>query len=270
MTRCSMNRGLFSLNITALAAAAGIATLVAAPQQAHAGIAPDTYMSVEIRDTSQNTLFNSGEVNLQSIGVGNMISGFTYTNPQGSFPALDDSRYNSSGFILSRTEQGVLPVALFENMTFENKSSNTLEFIINYRMPLTTTINDPLVDWFADSTWNLGGPNDPAVNTIPISNGNPQGYSLFTAFVNGNEVGTQHDHPSGFGGSGGELILNAPTISGTVAGPVSELSIRLAFSLTSAASVGIQSNITIPIPAPAAAPLLAMAGLIAGRRRRRR
>ncbi len=263
MTLRSTNRGLIGLKVSAGAVVLGTAALLTAPQSVQAGIAPDTFMSVEIRDTSQVTLFDSGEVNLQSSGAGNMISGWTYNNPQSTFPALDSALYSSSGFILSRTENGLLPPLLFHNMSYVNETNDTLEFIIDVRMPLTQALNGANIEWIVDSGWNLGGPNNPTVLSL-------QGMSLFSGFINGDLKGTQGDHPSGFGGGGGQLIFDPNPLTGNMAGPVTELSQRFAFSLSPGATLGIQGRVSVEtIPAPAALPLLAIGGLAFGRRRRR-
>lgn len=247
------------------AAVIGLSTLVALPTEAHAGIAPDVYMSVEIRDTGQNTLFNSGDVNLQTSGVPIGPLGYQYSDPQGNYPALVDPQgrfdITAASFAIANDTPGTFPARLFENMTFENTSANTLEFIINYRLEMSTALG---VGWTADSTWNLGGngPGSPEVLTLP-------GMSLFTAYIDGAQVATQHDPPSGFGGSGGDLILEAPSVSG-LHGPITQsLGIQLAFSLTPGGELGVQSSIIAEIPAPAAAPLLAIGGLFGTRRRRR-
>jgi len=223
---------------TIAAAAVGVATLLGTATEAQAGLAPDVFMSIEIRDTGQNTLFNSGAVNLQTSANAVPPLGWQYSDPQGNFPALVDPQgrfsVTAGSFLIGNDVPGLFPIRLFENMTFENTSSDTLEFIVNYEMSVSSALP---VDWTADSTWNLGGngPGDPAVETLP-------GMSLFTAYIDGAEVATQHDPPSGFGGSGGDLILEAPAVSGSH-GPINNsIGIQLAFSLTAGGELGVQSS----------------------------
>jgi hypothetical protein len=259
-----MNRGTFGLKNALATGVLAASALLGTPGTSDAGfdrVGPDMFMSVELRDTSHTPLFVSGEVNLSSIGSGNMVGGFTYFNPQQNYPALQDSRYNSTGFVLARTQSGpggVPPGTLFINMQFENKTANTLEYIINYRMPVTAPTTGPYVDWTSDSVWNSVGPNNATVQTLP-------GMSLFTAYIDGAVVGTQFDPPSGASGIG--WTINGDDLSGITPDVTQDLRIRLAFSLTPGAQVGIQGNVTIP--APGAAALLAAAGLVTQRRRRR-
>lgn len=259
----ALNHRMWGLKSFVLAGVVAAGALLGLSQQANAGFAPDVFMSVEIRDTAHTPLFNSGEVNLASIGSGNMTFGYAYVDPVGNFPALQDSRYGTPGSfgVIALPESGTNPARLHVNMTFENQTANTLEFILNYRMPLTATYNNPM-PWTANMPLILTG-NDMTLSTIP-------GMSMFVPSIDATAVGSQYDHPTAFFNGGGTSSHSTTPLAGVAADATQDAQIRLAFSITPGDRVNFNGNITLSVvPAPGAAALLGLAGLVTTRRRRR-
>jgi hypothetical protein len=225
------------------------------------GAAADMFMRVQILNAPS---FDSGEVNLASSGLPVGANWYFYNNPTGTFPALQDARYTGSGSVNGRTEDGVMPAHLGVSMVFTNNTaSETLNFIVNYRMPLTAQYNNG-VNWSANLTGTLAGNQ---ANLVTLA-----GTPLFTAYIDGNAVGSEYPDPFNlFVGGGTADYDEGPPIAGFAGSATQDIGIRLAFSLTPGDSATFNGNITFTsvVPGPGAAALLGLAGLMTTRRRRR-
>lgn len=223
--------------------------------EAQAGAVPDLFMSVEVSD-GMSTLFDSGNVNVQSEGTDLGLLGYQYS-PQNNL-AFNSALFTMNGNVLARPNIGLLPATLHPNMTFDNNSDQTLEFLITYTLPMSTVAG---VDWISNSAWTLAGGPDPAALTV-------NGESLWTVSMDGAEVGNQFAAPSGMGG-GGTLDLSTDAIDGANGAIMDSVSIQLSFSITPGARIGANGYVSMTlIPAPAALALLGLGGLMAPRRRR--
>jgi hypothetical protein len=264
------NQSIIGLNRAALAIAV-CGAIVATTETTHAGLvdpgrgtAADMFMRVQLRDTSHVPLFDSGDVNLASSGIPVDTDWYFYFNPTTTYPGdFADPRYSASGSVQGRTVNGAMPALLGVSMTFTNTSASTLEFIIDYRMPLTADYNSQ-VAWTANLAGTLAG-NDATLFTIENDH-------MFTGYVDSTTVGTKYPHPFGvFVGGGTAAFDDGGPISGFAADATEDLGIRLAFSLTPGDSATMNGSISMEkvAPAPGAAALLGFAGLVGTRRRRR-
>lgn len=263
----TMNRGWINFKSVFACGALAFSALLGAPSTSQAGFsdvdrgaAADMFMRVQIL----NAPFDSGEVNLASSGFPVGANWYFYNNPTGTFAGLQDTRYTGSGSVNGRTENGVLPAHLGVSMVFTNNTtSETLQFIINYRMPLTAQYNNQ-VSWSANLTGTLNG-NQANLVTLP-------GTPMFTGYIDGGAVGSQYADPFNLFVGGGTADFNAgPAIVGNAPSATQDLGIRLAFSLTPGDSATFNGNIFLSsVPAPGACALIGFAGLLTARRRRRR
>lgn len=226
---------------------ASTAVLAWASLSAQAGVIPNLELHVTETTTGYNQTFNpsgtSGPLFYNyGVNVGN--NDFSINGDINGSPDID----------------GPSPALLNTTLSFTNTSSSTLNFIVTMTLPMTTNIP---VSWNTSSSWVLTGPSSGVeLQTLP-------GMPLWATFIDGIEIASLYDDPSGMGGGGGgPFNLNTDPKSGMF-GPVTEsIGIQLAFSLSPDATGGPTGGFTL-VPAPGAIVVLA-AGMFIGVPRRRR
>ncbi|HRP62448.1 MAG TPA: hypothetical protein PK400_04065 [Phycisphaerales bacterium] len=234
------------------AACVAMTTVGAVASGALAGFVPGVSITLIVSDGG-GVIF-SDTVNPGAIPIGPAGFHFPYAIGGGAFEAY--------GAVNVNPKPNEFLNGYLNTVTHVKNNSGQL---LNFQVIITGDLDvasAPALDWTMGSTWSVEGPN-PLVWTAG-------GLPLARGYLNGGQIGSLYDAPSGMGGGTGPLNLNTSPISGNLPNGATSAGLRFAFDLSgnnNVATTNTEIFFTV-IPAPAGLAIFGMFGMMGSRRRR--
>jgi len=257
-------RILAAVPVLAFGAAVNVAQADAIPS-----LTMQWFSSSDLGGPSLFNLHDQSNVNYHGDGTWNFLGG---QSSQSSWNMEWDMTVNSN------SGPGVITGSGGPFVTADLAVTNTSASVQSFFALVTLTLDQPITGGTLMNGQVSAGVTDflgTGATVSTISSGQFAGDPIFTALIDGNEVQSLMNDPTNVTANPFSSNSEAATFGqpGPIAGPdaMNTISVWLKFDLTPGDTANVVGTFQIvAVPAPAALPALALFGLLAGTRRRRR